>query len=132
MTVAEQIAELLKQNKLMTAPSAKDIYPSHYLLRMDGATVQACAKAERVSWYQWELRHLSVHPEHQRKGLASALIQQAIVRAREANGLLLQATVTADNTAMLALLGKLGWTEGARFANPSTERVLTVWQLGLQ
>jgi ribosomal protein S18 acetylase RimI-like enzyme len=132
-TQAEQIAFLLnKQNKLDGEYDADRVLSSEdqYLFETDEATgdISAAVEIKRVQWYQYEILHLSVSPDHRREGLAKRLLIRAEEFAKQNRARILQCTIRADNSASCALFKSVGFKHTATFNNVLTGNNVTVWQ----
>ncbi len=130
---AEQIANLLnEQNRLDGEYTAGRVLASagEYLFQTDGETgrVTAFVQLKRVQWYQHEMLHLSVSPEHRREGLARRLSDRAEELARREGACIIQCTIRSDNRASMALAESCGLRRTATFHNHSTGNDVTVWQ----
>lgn len=129
---AEQIATLLNtQNQLTIQYTADRVlkHKSDYLIRRDEVgLVVACAELKRVQWYQFELRHVTVAKEHQRRGHARALIAIAAKQAVEGSGRILQCTIRAGNTASEELFKSSGFLPVSRFYNARSRNIIGIWQ----
>ncbi|WP_428306796.1 N-acetyltransferase family protein [Lacipirellula sp.] len=66
-----------------------------------------------------------VHPDHQRQGIGSAIIQHQIQQAKELDLHAIVAGIGAEQTASIALHGKHGFVEVARF--PEIGRKFDQW-----
>ncbi len=119
-TQAGQIAVLLnKQNKLDGEYDADLVLSSadQYLFETDEATgdIRAAVEVKRVQWYQHEVLHLSVSPDHRREGLGKGLLIRAEDLAKQNHARILQCTIRADNSASCALFKSVGFRHTATF-----------------
>jgi ribosomal protein S18 acetylase RimI-like enzyme len=132
-TQAEQIAVLLnKQNMLDGEYDADRVLSSadQYLFEMDEATgdINAAVEVKSVQWYQYEILHLSVSPDHRREGLGKRLLARAEEFAKQNRARILQCTIRAENSASCALFKSVGFRHTATFNNVRTGNNVTVWQ----
>lgn len=69
-----------------------------------------------ISYIQtgWYIAHLAVMPEHQRHGIASALIQHVIERIGNTNAYLI---VGEDNVTAIRLYERVGFTDRQKYAD---------------
>jgi N-acetylglutamate synthase-like GNAT family acetyltransferase len=129
---AEQIATLLnEQNQLTVQHTAEKVleHSDNYLVRLDSVGhVLACAELKKVQWYQFELLHVTVAQEHQRKGYAHALVAEAEKKAFEFGARILQSTIRVGNTASEELFKSSGFNSVCRFYNPTSKNMISVWQ----
>lgn len=129
---AAQIAALLnKRNQLVVQYDADRVLAEvgHYLFRTDATgSVLACLELKKVQWYQFEVSHVTVAPEHEGRGLGRSLVEEA-ERSAVANGArVLQCTIRDDNTRSKGLFQQCGFTEVSRFYYPVSGNYVTVWQ----
>lgn len=61
-----------------------------------------------------ELLTIAVHPEQRRRGLATGLLMQGLMRARARGALTLFLEVAADNTGAIAFYEKAGFSRSGR------------------
>jgi ribosomal protein S18 acetylase RimI-like enzyme len=130
---AEQIANLLNtQNQLdhpydadMVLNNAKDY---RFLIDDDQVLIIAAVEIKRIQWYQSEILHLSVSPQHQRKGLGRRLLADAEADAKGKGDRILQCTIREDNVPSKKLFQSAGFTCTSTFHNARTGNNVTVWQ----
>ena len=111
---AAQIADLLNQRNQL----AQDIVVAGVLAEQNGyvyevrqGTVVACVEHRNVQWYQWEILHLSVAPDWERRGLCSIVYQRAEQAARSRNICLLQCTIRDGNKQSEGFFTKQGFSK---------------------
>ena len=129
---AEQIARLLNtQNQLTVQYTADRVLgqKNNYLVRLDDTgVVSACAELKKVQWYQYELLHVTVSPQHKRQGLGRSLVTEAEERARAGGARILQSTIRVGNEESERLFTSLGFRLACRFYNERSKNTVGVWQ----
>jgi N-acetylglutamate synthase-like GNAT family acetyltransferase len=134
-SIAEQIAQLLNaQNELTRRYTAGKVreHPDRYLFLLgDDSRVRGVVELKDVQWYQCEVRHLSVHPDAQRQGLASKLLQNAEARALQLGARIAQCTIRDGNAASEGLFKKTGYVATVTFLNRRSGNRVTVYQKAL-
>ena len=130
--VAVQIADLLNaQNNLMNSYDAATVlnHADRYIVKLgENQKVLGCIEVKKVQWYQFEIDHLSVHPEEKRKGLGTALLTEAEARARQLGARIAQCTIRLGNTASEKLFNKNGYTKTVTFKNSQNGNQIAVYQ----
>lgn len=107
--MASQIAALLNmQNKLYKSHAASTIMNSaaSYFVEIDDNRVVGCTGLLKEYPTLSRSYHTSVHPSHQRRGLAARLMMVAIANCETEY---IYGTIREDNTASLNLVKKFGW-----------------------
>lgn len=117
----QTILDLIRTENSLPHLSKKELLRGHIVL-MD-QEINGVYGLERISWYQGEIRHLSVPPESRRQGYAKAMIQDAIDRIKNANLKLATATIRVDNPASEALFSSMGFSKAALFYGKSGTQV---------
>jgi len=128
---AEQVAQLLNErNELICTYTAEKVlqYADNYLLEVLNETIVACVEIKKVQWYQWEISHLSVRKEHERKGLGKQLIHRAEEKAKNGDALIVQCTIRVGNKASEQTFRRNGYQKACRFFFPRSDRNVAVWQ----
>lgn len=128
---AEQIAELLNQrNQLARQYTRDDIMANagSYEYELRDGKVAACVERNKVQWYQWEIRHLSVLPEYEGKGLASIVYDRAEKTARTGGAAVLQCTIREGNVKSEAFFKRHDFVKVGRFLYRLTGNGVGVWQ----
>lgn len=136
--VAQQISELVFQyNGLPEKPAADDIASRTYFwlgVQSFGGCEElwGCVGVRKMSWFAYELKHLTVKPEFRGRGYAQLLVNQALsyVAGREKG--LVYATIKVDNQPSQQLFGKLGFEREVEFENFQTKQRLNVWRKTLE
>jgi ribosomal protein S18 acetylase RimI-like enzyme len=132
MTQAGQIAALLNdRNQLVVAYDADRIlaHGDNYLFRTDDAgAVIACLEVKQVQWYQFEVSHVTVAPEHEGRGLARTLVEDAEKAAVKKRAGVLQCTIRDDNARSKGLFQRCGFSQVSTFYYPVSGNNVTVWQ----
>jgi N-acetylglutamate synthase-like GNAT family acetyltransferase len=128
---AEQISELLNQrNQLARQYTSDDIMKNagNYEYELRDGKVAACVERIKVQWYQWEIRHLSVLPEYEGKGLASIVYDRAEKTARADGAAVLQCTIREGNVKSEAFFKRREFLKVGRFLYQLTGNAVGVWQ----
>jgi GNAT superfamily N-acetyltransferase len=128
---ALEVAVLLNtRNQLQYTYTAEMVLADadNYLLELDGDEVVACVEINKVQWYQWELRHLSVIEAREGMGLGKKLIKRAEDKARKGRARIVQCTIEVGNDNSENAFGRSGYHKSCRFYNERTERDVAVWQ----
>jgi len=96
-------------------------------------TVAGCVEVVKASWYQHEVRHMSLLQEWEGRGLGRALMARGRARAVQGGARLLQSTVRADNARSRRLAGACGYTSLSEFLPPETDgrERLEIWGAAL-
>ena len=135
-TIANQIAHLLNtQNQLTVHYTAEKVLANQdqYIVRFgENDTVLGTVEVKKVQWYQCEIDHLSVHPDAQRKGVGTWLLQKAEAKAKELNARIVQCTIRVGNEASENLFKKYGFNETATFLNEQNGNKVTAYQKVIQ
>lgn len=99
--IAKQIADLLNsENQLVVAYTEKKILANSdtYLYELgEGNEVLSCIECKRVQWYQYEVCHLTVSPNHRGSGHARRILNKAIEHAKDNGGRIVQCTIRENN-----------------------------------
>jgi GNAT superfamily N-acetyltransferase len=133
MTRAEatQIANLLNErNQLARVYAADDVLAAadDYEYEVRDNHVVGCVERRRVQWYQWEVRHLSVSPDFEGKGVAFAVYRRAEAAAIRGRACLLQCTIRRGNEESERFFRRQGFTEVSAFHFDRTGNTVGVWQ----
>ena len=127
-----QIAHLLNShNRLVIRYNADRVLKSAetYLYELSaGGEVMACVELKDVQWYQFEIDHLTVAPDSQRKGFARQLLKRAEEQATNAGGRVMQCTIREDNEPSQQLFRTNGFSRVSTFHNPKSGNNVGVWQ----
>jgi len=100
-SIAKQITLLLnKNNKLTIRYQPEDILhvKDTYIVETIGEIVIGCIQVEKQSYIMSELKHLVVHPDMRKRGIAKNLVLAGIKKSITP---LLYATIRQDNIASL-------------------------------
>ena len=128
---AEQVAELINTHSSLVEPVFADqVRQNDYCIVLDGDAVVGCAKTSRVSWYQAEISHLVIRPEHRKRGLARNILGMACDKARGMNLKVAQCTIRRDNAASETLFYRSGFQLTLVFTGLSG-KPLGLWQKAL-
>lgn len=96
---AKGIADLLnRRNELDGEYNPEKILKSSndYEFHLDkNGKVIAAVNIKKIQWLQWELKHLSVHESHLRKGHGMRLIAKAEQKAVKGRARIIQCTIRA-------------------------------------
>jgi len=126
--VHEQIVELVNQySPIVRKITLSDVASADYDVIVRDTIVIACVKTAKLSWYQTELSHLVVRPEHRRRGNARSLLRRTCEKVKTNKGRLIQVTIRRDNRPCMSLFE----TEGFRHVNTFTGlsgTPLGIWQ----
>jgi N-acetylglutamate synthase-like GNAT family acetyltransferase len=128
---AAQIAELLNtRNQLQNEYDAETVLErsNNFLVELQDGAVAACVEIKKVQWYQWELCHLSVTEELERRGLGKRLIRRAEEKAKQGGARIIQCTIRVGNEASEQAFRRSGYREACCFYNAATDRYVAVWQ----
>lgn len=108
--IARQISALLNtQNKLFTTHTKYSILnaPGHYFVEVSDGKVVGCVCLVKTHSNLSLIKHLSVHLDYQRRGIASRLMSTAINAAETE---IVYMTVRDDNLACLSLALAFNYT----------------------
>lgn len=112
--VHRQIVALVNHHSpIVRKIGLSDVMASNYDITEKDGLILACVKSVKLSWYQTELSHLVVHPEHRRRGHGRALLRRVCEKVRQSQGRLIQVTIRRDNRPCMSLFE----TEGFRLVN---------------
>jgi GNAT superfamily N-acetyltransferase len=128
---ATQIAALINsRNRLVTTYDANSIMKrsGNFLSEIQAGVVVACVELKKVQWYQWEIQHLSVAQEHERRGYGMLMLQRAEEHARRGRAMILQCTIREGNEASERLFKRALYRKGLSFHNPRSGNNVSVWQ----
>ena len=129
---ANMIADLLnRRNKLDGEYYEEKVlkYAKNYECIVDkNDNLIAAVEIVSVQWYQWELRHLSVHESYIRKGHGTELIKKAEKKAEKGRARIIQCTIREDNERSKSLFEKNGYEHVSTFHNDRTRKNVGVWQ----
>lgn len=128
---AEQIATLLNErNQLQTKYTAEKVSTkaNEIVFLTDGETVIACAEAKKVQWYQYEICHVSTHPDYEGKGNASKVLRLAEQNAIDRGARVLQCTIRTNNDSSICLFERKGYCKTVSFFNKDSGNWLNVYQ----
>ncbi|MBU0477831.1 GNAT family N-acetyltransferase [bacterium] len=133
---AEQIAKLLNtQNLLDRKYDQNSILEKRdrLITKIDeNGDVIGVAEVEEVQWYQAEIKHLSVDPKYQRKGIGRDLLNQAEHRAVTIGTRIAQCTIRDNNKASIKLFSSSGYQHTLTFVNRNTRNRVMVLQKVIQ
>ncbi len=128
---AEQIAGLINRRNQLPEPYTANAILSksgRYEYELNDGTVIACVERKRVQWYQWEIRHLSVHEDWEGQGGAYAVYGRAELAAHSGGASLLQCTIRDGNQGSERFFRRQGFRRVSGFFNPTTRNTVGVWQ----
>jgi ribosomal protein S18 acetylase RimI-like enzyme len=128
---AGQIAVLLNtRNQLVKNYDAKAILAAHaqFLFEVRDDQVVGCVEVKKVQWYQSEVKHLTVHKDYCRRGIAQALLAAATARAIQDRARILQCTIRDNNVESKGLFLKNGFVRTALFLYPDSGNNVGVYQ----
>ena len=128
---AKQIAELLNErNQLARRYTGRDVLENagNYEHELRDGRVAGCVERKKVQWYQWEIRHLSVLPEYEGKGVASIVYDRAEKAARTNGATVLQCTIREENARSETFFQRHGFVKAGRFLYQVTGNAVGVWQ----
>lgn len=130
--IAKQIADLLNSENQLVVKYSQDIVlknANQYLyLTTENNELKACIECKIVQWYQYEVCHLTVHPEHRRKGLGTEILRIAEMYAKENNGRVIQCTIREGNEGSAKLFSNSGFLKTSVFYYPTSGNNVGVWQ----
>ncbi len=128
---AEQVAKLLNSRNQLTIEYTAEKVLQHadsYIFEISSDEVVACVEVKRVQWYQWEICHLSVSPNQERKGLGKLLIRRAEEKAKSGGARITQCTIRVGNEASEQTFRRSGYREVCCFFNTGSNNYVAVWQ----
>jgi ribosomal protein S18 acetylase RimI-like enzyme len=128
---AEQVAQLVNaRNQLPIQYTAQKVlqHTDNYLFELSDETVIACVEVKKVQWYQWEICHLSVSENHERRGLGKRLIRRAEDKAKNGGTRIVQCTIRVGNESSEQTFRRCGYREACCFFNAGTGNHVAVWQ----
>jgi len=129
---ADAIAHLLNtQNQLISKYDGKKVLRTagEFLYRSGTKDpIIACVELKKVQWYQFEICHLTVHPDYQRQGHAYSLINEAEQQAIAAGARVLQCTIREGNRGSEQLFAKSNFVQTSKFYYPYSENHVAIWQ----
>ena len=133
-STAKKIATLLNErNKLPTQLREHDIINGNYFFidakeENQPRQLIACARAKLMSFYAYEIKHVAVNPDFERKGFGQMMINlvEDYIRTRKVP--VVFATTRADNEPIIKLFTKLDYTRTKEFTNSGTKHPLILWQ----
>jgi ribosomal protein S18 acetylase RimI-like enzyme len=131
-SIAKQIAELLNSDNQLVVPYTEQKLTSnkdHYLFEAteDGEVI-SCIECKKVQWYQFEVSHLTVNPNHRRKGQGEKILNNATEHAKSNRGRIVQCTIRENNQASSVLFEKNGFVKVSTFYYPDSGNHVSVWQ----
>lgn len=141
--IGRQIAGLLNDfNHLGAKRTAGDVCQSRtdYIVETSGQYVVGAIGVDRQSYTFTELKHLVIHPQYRKRGIAKYLIRQAINTVDTKMSFV---TVREDNHLSLNLFTSLGFVRGGGYEteehnvvllvrmSPKWEKKEPLWRLGL-
>lgn len=112
-TQAAKIAWLLNsQNNLTTHYSAGKVMSSsaEYYFCNFGEIIAGCVAVEKVSFTLSEIKHLSVHPDYKRRGIASFLIKKSLFFSKTP---FIYATIRSQNIGSIKAFERFGFVQSA-------------------
>lgn len=131
-TVAKQIADLLNSENQLVVPYSEQKVKSNkdnYLFEInDSNEVLSCIECKKVQWYQYEVCHLTVNPNHRGKGQGQKILNKAIAYAKANRGRIVQCTIRENNLASAGLFKKIGFSKVSTFYYPDSGNNVNVWQ----
>jgi N-acetylglutamate synthase-like GNAT family acetyltransferase len=131
---ALEIAALLnEQNQLSRKYDAKHVIDNceNYIFRTDkNRKTVGVVECNRVQWYQWEIKHLSVAVK--RQGIGALLLDEATAKAESLGARILQCTIRLGNAESEAFFTKHGFSPSVSFINYRTGNRVTVFQKSLK
>lgn len=128
---AEEIATLInRRNQLPLDYTSDDILRKapNYEYEIRDSKLIACVERKKVQWYQWEIRHLSVHEDWEGQGVGYAVYSRAETSAHAGGACLLQCTIRDGNDDSERFFQRQGFRRVGGFANASTGNAVGVWQ----
>ena len=77
----------------------------------------ACAEVERVQWYQYEIKHVSVIEGKEGQGIAAKVLKTAEQLAITKDARVLQCTIRSNNERSIRLFQSKGYVRVNQFYN---------------
>lgn len=125
------IAQLINQHSpLVVKIDPEEINLDEYARVWIDDELAGCVRVKKVSWYQFEVSHLVVDPNHRRQRRAHLLVDAALESIREQDGRVAQCTIRADNNISKRIFAGHGFQPGIGFTGPSGNH-LEIWQRAL-
>lgn len=128
--ICQQIAKLVNDNNHLscelTPERVKENYKQYKRLILDDK-VAWCVRVRRTSWYQSEVSHLSVHPDHQGKKMGKEALAAAEKKALDNNSKVLCCTIRDDNIKSINLFERMGYAKVTEFTNECNGRTLLLY-----
>lgn len=131
---AKQIVDLVNiRNDLPEDITPEDVYNGSYFfleqdLDEDKKELISCVRAKRMSFFAYELKHLSVNPSHERKGYGEMMVKIVEEYAASKRVPLVMATSKASNAPVNRLFLRLGYSMVSDFVNSKTGHSCHIWQ----
>ena len=130
--IAKQIAELLNsENQLVIPYTEQKILGTadNYLYEINEKNeVLCCIECKKIQWYQFEVCHLTVNPNHRNNGLGQKILDKAIKYSKSNNGRVIQCTIREDNNASIGLFSKNDFNKVSVFNYPNSGNNVGIWQ----
>ena len=124
--VAYQVTALINShNRLSTKKSVANIQNGHtdYIVETHGQWVLGAVGLDRQGYTFTEIKHLVVHSEWRRKGIARHLLKRAL---RVVDTKMVYATIREDNKGSLKLFKSLGFQNAGGYATKNHRVILFV------
>jgi RimJ/RimL family protein N-acetyltransferase len=128
---ATQIAALLNaRNNLAIAYSTDSIMnrSGNFIYELKDGDVVAGIEVKKVQWYQWEVQHLTVAEQHERRGYGKLMLRRAEDRAKREGAKVLQCTIRIGNHASEHVFESEGYRRTVSFHNVQSGNDVAVWQ----
>jgi len=130
--IAEQISDALNAYNLLNIELTPEMVlekAENYIYLVDSQeNLIGAVKYTKINWYLGTIAHLTILPEHRKKGNGYGLLKKAEDRARENNLGVLQATIIEDNVPSIRCFEKIGYGKVNCFLNIKTERKIYIYQ----
>ena len=128
---AKQIAKLLNERNQLARQYTGDAVladAANYEYELHEDQIVGCVERKRVQWYQWEIRHLSVHLDVEGKGVGFAVYRRAEAAAVNGGACILQCTIRHGNQESERFFRRQGFSEVSAFHYAQTGNIVGVWQ----
>ncbi len=125
-----QMVELINEHSPLTikvTPQKIDRDFSSYTVIEEDSVVIALGKLLKLSWYQGEISHVVVRPEHRRTGYGHRIVENVCDNAAALGLKVVQCTIRSSNDVSQRLFSHMDFRPCTAFIGPSGHR-LDIWQ----
>lgn len=131
---ARQIVDLVNaRNNLPEQINTDDVYNGQYFflerdIEENKHELVCCVRAKRMSFFAYELKHLSVSPNFERQGYGEMMVKMVEEYAISKRVPMVMATSKVTNEPVNRLFTRLGYTAISDFVNSKTQHKCHIWQ----